>query len=276
VPVRFTLLASIVLSTAIGASQQAVDQTEAKRAFDVASVKANVSDRSGVFRATRNRFVAVNVPLKRLIMNGFGVPAFRIVGSPGWVDHERFDIDAIAPAGVVLQLTILDDGNVQLLPPLLESLLRDRFGLRAHYETREMLVFELVRANKNRLGPGLRQVDTNCTPPTPDVASPCRIGPAPNRFVATGMVWGSGGMLLGTLSNAVSRPVVDKTGLSGQFDVKLEWSGLTTSRPNQVDQLTDSTSVFVAVQEQLGLKLVAARAPVKVLVIDGIDRPSEN
>jgi uncharacterized protein (TIGR03435 family) len=174
-------------------------------------------------------------------------------------------------------MTILNDGNVQLLPPLLESLLRDRFALRAHYEKREMLVFELVRANKNRLGPGLRQVDTNCTPPSADVLSPCRIGPGfGNRFVATGMLWGSGAMLLGTISNVVSRPVLDKTGLTGQFDVTLEWSALTTAQPNQVDQLTDRTSIFVAVEEQLGLKLNPARAPVDVLVIDSIDRPSEN
>src|SRR4030095_10340907 len=118
---RFTLLASMVLSTSIGAHQQAVDRAEAKQTFDVASVKANVSDQSGVFRVTRNRFVAVNVPLKRLIMNGFGLPAFQIVGSPGWVENERFDIDAIAPAGVVLRLTILDDGNVHVLAARLDS-----------------------------------------------------------------------------------------------------------------------------------------------------------
>ena len=273
---RFTLLASILLSTAIAANQQAVDQTDVKQTFEVASVKPNVSNQDGVFRVTRSRFLAVNAPLKRLIVTAFGLPAFLIVGIPGWAENERFDVDATPPAGVNLRLTILDNGNIQLLPPLLESLLRDRFALRAHYDMREMPVFELVRAHTDRLGPGLRQVVTNCTSPTPDEPSPCRFAPAPNRFAAVGIMWGSGGLLTGTLSNAVSRPVIDKTGLSGQFDIKLEWSALTTSQPNQVDQLTDSTSVYVAVQEQLGLKLVTARAPVKVLVIDRIERPSEN
>ncbi len=273
---RLALLASLVLSSAIAANQQAVDRTDVQRAFEVASVKANVSGQGGGFRVTRRRFVALNVPLKQLIMHAFGVPAFRIAGSPGWAENETFDVDAIPPEGVALQMTILDNGSVQLLPPLLESLLRDRFALRAHYETREMPVFELVRANQNRFGPGLRHVTRDCIPPAPDVPSPCRIGPAPNRFVATGMTWGTGAMLVGTLSSAVSRPVVDKTGISGQFDVTLEWSSLTTSQANQVDQLTDRTSIFVALEEQLGLKLVTARAPVEVLVIDSIDRPSEN
>ena len=271
---RFTLLASILFSAAISADRQAGDRAQPERTFDVASIKANVSGQREIFRPTPSRFVAVNVPLKRIIMSAFGLPAYRIVGDPDWVNHERFDIDAVAPADVVLRMTILADGNVQLLPPLLETLLRDRFALRAHYEMRKMPVFELVRARRNRFGPGLRQVDTNCAPPAPDALSPCRIQPGPNRFEATGMMWS--GMLLGTLSAAVSRPVLDKTGLMGQFDVKIEWTTLTTSQPNQAAQLTDSTSVFVAVDEQLGLRLVAAQAPVEVLVIDSIDRPTAN
>ena len=270
---RFILLTSI-LSAAIGADRQAVGRAQPEQAFDVASVKANVSDQREFFRPTPSRFVAVNVPLKRLIMSAFGLPAYRIVGDPDWVNHERFDIDAVAPADVVLRMTILADGNVQLLPPLLETLLRDRFALRAHYEMRKMPVFELVRARRNRLGPGLRPADTNCAPPAPDALSPCRMRPGPNRFEATGMMWG--GMLLGSLSAAVNRPVVDKTGLTGQFDVKIAWTTLTTSQPNEAAQLTDSTSVFVAVEEQLGLRFVAAEAPVEVLVIDSIDRPRPN
>src|SRR5688572_13460097 len=157
---RFILLTSMLLA-AIGADRQAVGRAQPEQAFDVASVKANVSDQQEFFRPTPSRFVAVNVPLKRLIMSAFGLPAYRIVGDPDWVNHERFDIDAVAPADVVLRMTILADGNVQLLPPLLETLLRDRFALRAHYEMRKMPVFELVRARRDRLGPGLRPVDTN-------------------------------------------------------------------------------------------------------------------
>ena len=270
---RFILLTSI-LSAAISADRQAVGRAQPEQAFDVASVKENVSDQQEFFRPTPSRFVAVNVPLKRIIMSAFGLPAYRIVGDPDWVNHERFDIDAVAPADIVLRMTILADGNVQLLPPLLETLLRDRFALRAHYEMRKMPVFELVRARRDRLGPGLRSVDTNCAPPAPDALSPCRMRPGPNHFEATGMMWS--GMLLGSLSAAVNRPVVDKTGLTGQFDVKIAWTTLTTSQPNQAAQLTDSTSVFVAVEEQLGLRFVAAQAPVEVLVIDSIDRPRPN
>jgi uncharacterized protein (TIGR03435 family) len=98
--------------------------------------------------------------------------------------------------------------------------------------------------------------------------------PGPNRFEATGMLWS--GMLLGSLSAAVKRPVVDKTWLTGQCDVTIAWTTLTTSQPNQAAQLTDSTSVFVAVEEQLGLSFVSAEAPVEVLVTESIDRPRPN
>ena len=201
-----------------------------------------------------------------VIVNAFGVPPFRIVGEPEWISRERFDIIARIPDAHA-------DGQVLLM---LQGLLTQRFKLKAHRETREQPVYEVVVARADRrLGPRLTRSDSDCAnnPPAapPSLDSPCAglfgVGPAGGRIVSKGRPLAR---VLSALSMAVSRTVVDRTGLQGPFDVDLQWSAdVGTPVTN-----SDTPSIFTALQEQLGLRLEPSRAPVDVLVIESVERPT--
>jgi uncharacterized protein (TIGR03435 family) len=143
------------------------------------------------------------------------------------------------------------------LGPLLQSLLEDRFRLKVHREDRPSTVYSLVVA-KN--GPKLKPGDTA----NPSMGNSLQDGKMVLK--ADGLSMGS---LARFLSRQAGRPVVDKTGLTGAYDVKLEWSP---------DQNADSAaeSIFSAMQEQLGLRIEATKAPVNFVVVDSVERPSEN
>jgi uncharacterized protein (TIGR03435 family) len=151
---------------------------------------------------------------------------------------------------------------------MMQSLLEERFALKAHRETREGPVYRLVLAKQDgTLGPQLLKSNSECgdKPPAsvPWALQAChaRTGPADMIMGATLF---SG--LTNALESLVDRRIIDETGLSGRFDVKLEWSR------DQSD--VERPSIFTAIQEQLGLKLEPARGPISVVVIDSISRPT--
>lgn len=242
-------------------------QTPSAVSFEVASVKPNQSaGEPSMTVPLRGTVVITNVPLLNVIVNAFGVPPFRIVGEPEWISRERFDISARIPDAHA-------DGQVLLM---LQGLLTQRFKLKAHRETREQPVYEVVVARADRrLGPRLTRSDSDCAnnPPAapPSLDSPCAglfgVGPAGGRIVSKGRPLAR---VLSALSMAVSRTVVDRTGLQGPFDVDLQWSAdVGTPVTN-----SDTPSIFTALQEQLGLRLEPSRAPVDVLVIESVERPT--
>lgn len=221
------------------------------------------------------RFEAINMPLTQLIQNAYKLHDFQIVGGPSWLS-DRYDILAKAES----EFPPTPPGTIGAMPLMLQSLLADRFALQVHRETREMEIYALVRARADgRLGPRLRESNIDCEmfwrsgakPPPPAPAAPGM------RAVQTcGMRAGGGNLvasaaqlavLTGNLSGMTRRIVEDRTRLTGAFDIDLSWApeGSTdTSQP----------SIFTALQEQLGLKLESARAPVEILVIDSVARPS--
>jgi uncharacterized protein (TIGR03435 family) len=259
----------------------AVRAQEDNPAFEVATVKPNKSGetRESVrFFPPSGRVVVVNTSLRSLIRSAYQLQDFQIVGGPPWLDAERFDITANA------------EGNP---PPrqkwlMMRSLLKDRFKLAVHTETREMPVFALVIANRSgTLGPQLHKVEVNCQPPTSPPSTP----PDPNRPNQCG------GMFAGPtsikfrgvtiedfarmgLSPRVHRTVIDRTGLEGRFDFDLDFAPepLTAAIVDDPNATVagDKPSIFTAVQEQLGLKLDAQRGPVDVLVIDHAEQAKEN
>ena len=244
-------------------------QSPSAISFEVASVKPSRSDgEPSMTVPSRGTVVITNVPLLNVVVNAFGVPAFRIVGEPAWISRERFDISARIPDAHV-------DGQVL---PMLQALLAQRFNLEAHRETREQPVYEVVVARADgRLGPRLTHSDSDCAtvnaPPAvpPSLDSPCAgffgVGPGGGRIVSKGRPLAR---VISALSMAVSRAVVDRTGLQGPFDVDLQWGAdIGTAAP-----LGDTPSIFTALQEQLGLRLEPSRGPVDVLVIDSVDRPT--
>jgi uncharacterized protein (TIGR03435 family) len=259
---RSVLCLFIAAAATVGAQGRPVDFAQGMPTFDVISIKESTST-SGVGSANPEgpaRFVATNYPAFGLLMIGWGLPNGRVLGAPDWANRINYDIDARGD---------LSHGNDDLRPKL-RALLRDRFKLAAHTETRDMPVYALVRLRPDRLGAGLvksRIVDCkdeaaikSMMPPP----RPCGWLPSPGAPIAGVMTMASVASLLST---ATARPVIDQTALEGNYELDLKFSRAATD---------DAVSVFTAVQEQLGLKLESATAPLDVLVVEHMERPAAN
>ncbi len=247
--------------------------------FEVASIKPNTSGENNhsIRIKPGGRMVASNASLWALITAAYQVQDYQISGGPPWLKSANFDIDARGP---VKPNTPIDDQISQMS----QALLADRFQLRLHREAREMPIYALLVAkNGPKLVPAL---GGNCfdpragiPPPTPD-ARPCG-GFNMNRDTMLGSGVPMARMAL-ALSRIVGRPVVDKTGLMGTFDVTLRWTPdetqafLASAQPAAAPPDTSGPSIFTALQEQLGLRLESQKGPVEVLVIDSAQLPSAN
>ena len=240
-----------------------------------------------------DRWVAGYATLRMLIQGAYA-PSYQmeglIVGGPGWLDTDRFDVDAKMAPG-----TTADADDMRAMA---RALLADRFKLAAHAETRDLQVYALVLARSDgKLGPKMRPSDVDCEAmraarangAAPPVGPP-RAG-EPMASCTTRLMFGplsrieSSGMrlaqLVGFLSLSTGRPVVDRTGLSGDFIVSVEFvaepgagSQLGPPAPAAAAPPPDAASLFTALQEQLGLKLDSRREPTEVLVIDRVEQPS--
>jgi uncharacterized protein (TIGR03435 family) len=228
---------------------------QAAPTFEVASIKPSQSTEQVAFihQDTGGRFRAENITVFGLIQQAYNLFDFQISGAPGWLNRDRFDVDAIAPS------TALRQGG------LLQRLLEERFSLRVRREKREDDIYALVVARSDgRLGPGLRPFPGNCTP-APGGSSPCTMRNGPNFTDAIGMPLS---FIVGQAAGNVNRIVIDKTGLTGRFEFSYKW----TSDPSA----TDGVSFITALEEQLGLKLERTRGLIEVLVIDSVERPTPN
>jgi uncharacterized protein (TIGR03435 family) len=245
---------------ALAAQGTAADASSAS--FEVASIKPNLSgEKAGRIMGIQGaQFVILNITAKELVWNAFAPSyyEFEVLGGPSWSQAERFDLVAkVDPQKDRPRLGIMT-----------QNLLKERFKVELHREQKEMAVLELVLARSDgRLGPNVHEVER--TPCNKD--SPCGFYPRPGPGKETGrkVNMESIGSIAG---ERLGRRVIDKTGLTGLFDVdleKLEISGVGAADPNAV-------SIITAFQEQLGLKLRPARAETEVLVIDHLERPSVN
>lgn len=245
--------------------------------FDVAAIRANTSGARAVSIGTPSPgyFKAENVWLRFLIQVAWDVKDFQVLGGPGWATSDRYDVTARA------------SGNLQLdgMRPMLKALLEDRFQLTLHAEIRELPVYALVTGKS---GVRLRQTsEGSCAAPSPADATQLPVcgtlGMSPHSINGVGVTMAQ---LASTLSNDMQRPVIDQTGLTGRFDVYMEWTA-DQSTPGfwapglapapSADPSSDSGgSIFTVIREQLGLSLEARKGPVTVLVIDHAERPSAN
>jgi uncharacterized protein (TIGR03435 family) len=190
-----------------------------------------------------------NEPVKLLLRMAFQMQDAQIAGGPTWLDGDRYDIEAkTGGAGKIAH---------ELMGPLMQNLLAERFHLKFHRETRELTVGALVAAKG---GPRLKLnseggSDMNTSG-----------GPKKSRLIATGT---SMELLAGYVGNRLGRIVVDRTGLAGSYDFVLEWAA---------EETPDGAvpGLITALRDQLGLRIEPQKAPVEVLVIDSIGRPSEN
>ena len=247
--------------------------------FEVSSIKLNKSGSNQVtfgFPPGGNRFEAVNVPLKVLVRYAYGVDDKQILGAPEWLSSEHYDIEAKVADTDAEELRKLSPEQTMLL---LKPLLEDRLKLQVHRETRLLPVDELVVA-KN--GPKLKQAIPGETY-TDGFKSPDGIA-RPGTFpMSAGQLTFQAlpiAQLARLLSERLELYVIDKTGLTGNYDFTLSW----TPEESQTSLATNSapmpnnsgSSIFTALQEQLGLRLESTKAPVDFLIIDHVERPSEN
>ena len=280
-----------------GLHAQAVPPSDSAT-FEVATVKLNKSgdNRIGIGFAPGGRFRATNVPLRELIAAAYGesqpLAAFQITGGPKWIETDRFDVVGKAPGDPQPG----PNGPPPVMFAMMRNLLADRFKLTAHRETKEFPIYALVPARADgKLGPQLRPASTDCAalmaatrarggppPQAPGERMPCGMRLFPGNLSGGGT---SMAQLANVLARFVNRTVVDRTGLTGNYDVDLQWTpdqmpqgrgDLPPGAPQLPPVDPNGPSIFTAVQEQLGLKLDAARGPVQVLVIDRVERPTED
>ena len=262
-------------------------QPAARPKFEVASIKPS-TERGFMVRPLPGRLIAT-ASLRVLMQNAYAMQPFQIVGGPDWINSERYEIEAKA------------DGNASRAQMflMLQSLLEDRFHLKIHRETKELPAYALVAARSGLKLPTPKE--GSCVDPAAD-ASPDWYGgrvappqPGPPPLARCGDVkvvleptgarlqGGKVGMpeLTRMLSLSLGRAVIDKTGFTELFDVKLDFTADETTAalppppPGTQHEFT-SPSILVALQEQMGLRLEATRGPVEVIVVDQVERPSAN
>jgi uncharacterized protein (TIGR03435 family) len=287
VALQIVMLVAMVVATR---SDRAAQTASSSDWFEVASVKPN---RSGALNIGFDvpggkRFTVNNAPLREIIRFAHDVDDARLVGGPDWIRSERFDIVATAEREIPAWTT---DGPPAVLLSMVRTLLAERFHLETHSDTRELPVYALVVARSDgKLGPRASVSTVDCAAAS---ASRGNARPAvdPGESPACGMRIGPGQMLLGgvpmsrvatVLAPFARRLVIDRTGLTGNYNLQLSWTpqgprfggpppdgapALPPADPN-------GASLFASIQEQLGLKLEPTRAPIEVVVIDRVERPS--
>jgi uncharacterized protein (TIGR03435 family) len=232
----------------------AFGQTAAPLAFEVASVKPDLSGSgSSSSNGSKGQTVFTNVSLRRLIERAYNVKPFQVTG-PDWLDNVRFDITAKYPG----------DTNNEQRALMLRTLLVERFHLATHRESKDMPAYALLVAKS---GPKLE-----VTKMSGDSTSSNR-----GRFEDKAVSMAG---LADQLARQLERPVVDKTGLTAVYTLKLEWTP--DDQPagrgeGGAGEPALGPSIFTAVQEQLGLRLQTQKLPVEIIVVDRVDRaPTEN
>jgi len=244
--------------------------------FDVVSIRPNKSVSGGMRISFQDEsFTAANLTLRNFLINSYDVKEDLISGLPDWARSAHFDIDAkvVNPDMDQMEKLTREQRRQMLL-----KVLQDRFHLQAHLETKILPVYELIvaKGGPKFTGDGAAAADIHAAA-------------AKSGFTAGGMLVNDGELvghimpvssLAYSLSGEVGRTVIDKTGLTGNYDFELKWTpeaeAGTSVDNGQTGPQSTASSIFTAVQEQLGLKLQPAKGPVETLVVDHVEKPSPN
>jgi len=257
-----------------GGSSAAIDAKVKLPEYDVASIKENKSGTNRMeWRSTDDGFSATNLHMKSLIASAYGVNEELVSGGPGWLNSSGFDINAkVAGEDMAALKNLSGKQRAAMLQPLLQ----DRCKLKAHVATRMLPIFNL---EVSRAGTKLKQsnapkFDKAEARDHPDIKYSGTTMSGPGYFTAYGI---SMSQLADNLTYVVDHTVMDKTGLSGTYDVQLKFARGEDTASSKPDNGADpAPSIFTALEEQLGLKLQSTKGPVDTLVIDHIEKPSEN
>jgi bla regulator protein blaR1 len=295
------------------AEAQAENGGAAAPAYQSASIRPhqpeNGTDGRNKVMFSPQRFSARGATLQTIIQTAYGVQPDLISGAPDWATSQKFDVDVTLPGSAVKNAPKPGGIGIQNVRTALQALLADRFKLTLHRETKDLSVYELVVAEG---GPKLQEAKPAemasagipAPPPPPPPAGPTAdsqtdesIKP-PGGPLRAGLMQMDPGKLINRgatleplveqLSWQLGRSVLDKTGLTGMYDFTLQWTpdpshavtlkGTEESQPS-ADSIPSGSSgptLFTALEEQLGLKLVPQKASMQVLVIDHVEPPAEN
>jgi uncharacterized protein (TIGR03435 family) len=273
------VLVVLVAASAILAAQSPAPSSTPLQ-FEVASIKRNITGTlgGGVRASPSGQITVTGAPVSYLLSRALLAPGIaRIEGMPSWAYAERYDFVVKAPAGT--------PGAEQ--QQMWRTLAIDRLRLASHIEMREEPTYDLVIARRDgRLGPQIKRSALDCAKVDPLVPQSNPAGATRdeirdavlnrcNAFWTDGDTARSGGAsmeaLIGFIRGPAGRVIVDRTGLTGSYAIEL-----TFARMPAADTPDGPPSLFTAVEEQLGLKLVASKSPLKVVVIDHLERPVEN
>ena len=250
----------------------AQSDVKAEAQFDVASIRLNKSHDAGVrFAFTQNGFNATNISVIMLLKLAYGVEEDQIVGLPGWAKSERFDITAKVLEKDLRKL------STEQRKHMIRPLLVDRFQLRFHEVEKNVPVYTLV-ISKN--GSKLRASK-------PDGSGPLEEHSHQLRMMGRGYAVGLGvpmELIAQMLTDHLGRPVIDRTGLKGDFDFTLHWTPdeeVQLSRGPEASQEntwpdSDWPPLLTAVNEQLGLRLKGEKGPAGAIAVDHLEQPSAN
>jgi uncharacterized protein (TIGR03435 family) len=276
---RALAVAGLVLSLCPAFCQPPAPRPE----FEVASIKLNKSA-EGFIRmmpGRGGRLTLTNIPVQILITMAYRIKDFQLSGAPPWVMSERYDIEAKADG----------DPSFDAMLPMLQTLLEDRLKFKFHHESKEMSVYALLVAKAGKL----HESEGECPPPSsgpPPPPEPGKIPPVPcgGFFMFPGHITTQKSdmtQFIDVLSRFTGKIVLDKTNLTGKYDITLDYTpeagqfqappgppppGMPALPP--IDP--NGPSLTTALQEQLGLKLESQKGPVDIMVIDHVERPSEN
>jgi uncharacterized protein (TIGR03435 family) len=247
--------------------------------FEVASIKPTKTQDTSLLIFYPRRLSVTNSRLPGLIRGAYRLQDDQLVGGPSWINSDAFDIEARATCNVSSEQLML----------MLRTLLAERFHLRLRHETKELPIYVLTMSRVDaQLGPKLkRSSGSGCVrPPLPGEAP--KATPSDPAAPTCGLYsplghWIGRATTIDTLAAQLSmqslhRVVINRTELTGTFDLDLQWADLAflfapQASPND-PPLVDGPSLFTALEEQLGLKLESTKGPVDVLVIDHVEHPT--
>lgn len=263
--IRALALTLLLAATAASAQPPAYDLVSTVKPSHVADNRLRISMDADAINIS-------NASVRDLIGNTYGIRNTLIFGLPKWAESDRYDIRAKVLSD---DPAFLAHMNRATRREIFSRLLAERFGVVVHDETRTLPIYELTRT-----GPGPQLIEN---PPPPPSDTPEPIKPGHNgrgntsvrgtSLDATGVRIGD---LCGTLARILDRSVIDKTGLTSFYDITLTWhDDHATPTDNGLPE-SSGPSLFTALQEQLGLKLIPSKGPVDVLVVDKATQPKED
>jgi uncharacterized protein (TIGR03435 family) len=233
--------------------------------FEVATIKPSKPDQPGkMFRVQGRRFKTVNTTLNDMISFAYGVHSKQVIGAPAWADTDKFDIDA-EPDGEGAP-------NDKQWKTMMKKLIVERFKLKFHQDKRELSVYVL---SVSKTGQKMTKSEGD-----PDGLPGLWFQQLGNLNVRNANMADFSGLMQ---SAVLDRPVLDQTGIVGRWDFTLKWtpddsqfSGFGARIPPPTDAANAPPNLYTAIQEQVGLKLEATKAPADVMVIDELEKPSDN